>query len=344
MYFAPTIKRQSLDFLVRQKQTTKSPNQETSSLMKKWILKAVVQKTISFLPYKHRINFLFQKYITKGVRLSDDYFLDKLLHFKHHQGFAKQYLGTLHQKQVFELGTGWYPVIPIAFFLNKVAGVKTVDIAGLLSKQGLIQTIEKFLVYHQTGKLSKVLDYDETKIKVLDNLLSQAPSLDLSALLAELHINYTVGDAAEIEASSASVDLLVSNNTFEHVYPRDLRRLLSKFKQLVKNGGLMVHFIDMSDHFAHLDQSITIYNFLQFSEKQWQGIDNSIQPQNRWRINQYRDLYQQLEIPITEEEVRPGSREALATIVLDPFFKQMPSKDVMISHTYIVSKMDGLKS
>ncbi len=308
--------------------------------MKKWILKAVVQKTISFLPYKHRINFLFQKYITKGVRLSDDYFLDKLIHFKHHQKFANQYLGTLVQKQIFELGTGWYPVIPIAFFLNDVAAIKTVDIAGLLSKRGLIQTIEKFVTYHQTSQLASVLDYDKDKVKKLEELLEQAPNLELAAILNQLNIDYTIGDAAEIRANAASFDLLVSNNTFEHVYPKDLNRLLSKFKQIVKKEGLMVHFIDMSDHFAHLDQSITIYNFLRFSEKEWQRIDNTIQPQNRWRINQYRDLYQQLEIPITEEEIRPGRLKALSMVPLDPFFDKMSKTDVMISHVYVVSKMN----
>lgn len=307
--------------------------------MKKWILKAVVQKTISFLPYKHRINFLFQKYITKGVRLSDDYFLDKLVHFKHHQRFANQYLDTLTQKQVFELGTGWYPVIPIAFFLNDVATVKTVDIAGLLSKRGLIQTIEKFVAYHQSGQLMTVLDYDERKVGLLTELLGQAPNLNLSDLLRQLKIDYTIGDAAEINTEPASFDLVVSNNTFEHVYPKDLNRLLSKFRQIVKKEGLMVHFIDMSDHFAHLDQSITIYNFLQFSEAAWQRIDNTIQPQNRWRINQYRDLYQDLGIPITEEEIRPGQLKALSRVQLDPFFGEMPEADVMISHVYLVSKM-----
>lgn len=307
--------------------------------MKKWILKAVVQKTISFLPYKHRINFLFQKYITKGVRLSDDYFLDKLIHFKHHQKFAKQYLGTLNQKQIFELGTGWYPVIPIAFFLNEVAAIKTVDIAGLLSKRGLIQTIEKFVAYHQSGQLTSVLDYHKDKIKKLEELLEQAPNLELIALLNHLKVDYIIGDAAEIKADAATFDLLVSNNTFEHVYPKDLIRLLSNFKQIVKKEGLMVHFIDMSDHFAHLDQSITIYNFLRFSEKEWQRIDNTIQPQNRWRINQYRNLYQQLDIPITEEEIRPGQLKVLNTVPLDPFFDEMSTSDVMVSHVYVVSKM-----
>ena len=308
--------------------------------MKKWILKAVVQKTISFLPYKHRINFLFQKYITKGVRLSDDYFQDKLIHFKHHQAFGRKYLGTLERKDVFELGTGWYPVIPIAFFLNNVARVKTVDIAGLLSKNGLILTMEKFLSYHKSGQLREILNYDTQKISHLEDLMGQSDELDLAGMLAKINTEYMVGDAAEIEVKAASVDLFVSNNTFEHVYPADLRRLLERFKQLVKPGGLMVHFIDMSDHFAHLDQSITIYNFLQFSEKTWQGIDNTIQPQNRWRMNQYRDLYRTLEIPVTEEQVRSGDLQALDSVPLDPFFKRMSPEDVAISHAYVVSKMD----
>ena len=55
--------------------------------MKKWMLKAIVQKVISFFPFKHQINFLFQKYITKGVRLNETYFEDKLIHFKQHYSF-----------------------------------------------------------------------------------------------------------------------------------------------------------------------------------------------------------------------------------------------------------------
>ena len=49
-----------------------------------WILKALIQKTISFLPYNHSVNFLFQKYVTKGVRLTDELFEDKLIHCSNH--------------------------------------------------------------------------------------------------------------------------------------------------------------------------------------------------------------------------------------------------------------------
>ena len=59
----------------------------------------------------------------------------------------------------------------------------------------------------------------------------------------------------------------------------------SKVQTDWKPDGLHSHFIDMSDHFAHMDSSISIYHFLRYSEAQWKRIDNSIQPQNRWRLS-----------------------------------------------------------
>src|SRR5437868_2794118 len=52
--------------------------------MKVWIAKAIVQKAISFLPFKHNINYLLQKYVTIGVFLTDALMEDKLLHCKNH--------------------------------------------------------------------------------------------------------------------------------------------------------------------------------------------------------------------------------------------------------------------
>ena len=37
-------------------------------------MKAIVQKTISYLPYSNRINYIFQKYVTKGINRTDNYF------------------------------------------------------------------------------------------------------------------------------------------------------------------------------------------------------------------------------------------------------------------------------
>ena len=240
---------------------------------------------------------------------------------------------------IFELGTGWYPVIPIAFFLNQAERVVTCDVAPLMSKARIINAIEFFLRYHKNGKLGLFIPFEKEQMLLLEDLYRQRAQLSLYELLSALNIRYIVGDVTQMNFEENSFDLIISNNTFEHIYPAILKRLLQQFKLMVKEGGGMVHFVDMSDHFAHLDSSITIYNFLQFTSRQWAWIDNTIQPQNRWRIDDYRSLYNKLEIPITEEINRPGNLKQVEKLSLAPPFREKAVVDVAISHTYLFSKM-----
>jgi SAM-dependent methyltransferase len=306
--------------------------------MKKWVIKATVQKGIAVFPFKHKINYLFQKYITKGVQLSDEYFEDRLIHYANHQQAFLMFEKSMKGKKVAELGTGWYPVVPVCFFLNGVASMVTMDIASLMDRNKLIQTVQKFQEYAEKGKLNTFVSYDAQKLKELV-LFCQSESLTFESLLQKMNLTYEIGDATQLALKESSFDLIVSNNTFEHVYPTALKKLLLQFKKWLKPKGVMSHFVDMSDHFAHLDKTITIYNFLRFTEKQWSWIDNTIQPQNRWRIYHYRNLYQALDIPIQRENNRPGSLEALRSIKLAPEFQDKEEEELAISHCYLISQL-----
>lgn len=304
--------------------------------MKKWVLKALIQKAISFLPYKHQINYLFQKYVTKGVQLSEYYFEDRLTHFENHLGFYNKYKGAIKGKAILELGTGWYPVIPLGFFLAGAERIHTVDISALMDKPKLGTTLNRYLDYIQDGKLN-YLNFEQDRLDLLEEIIAEFDQLELSEVLQKLRINYLVEDARKLPLPSDTVHLITSNNTFEHVYPEILEGILREFVRVLSQDGLMSHFIDMSDHFAHLDQTITIYNFLQFSERQWQWIDNTIQPQNRWRISHFRALYAAQNIPITEEKNRPGDLSALNTVKVHPIYAAISRADLAISHSYMVS-------
>lgn len=304
--------------------------------MKKWVIKAVVQKCISFLPYKHQINYLFQKYVTKGVQLSEYYFEDRLVHFGQHHTAFRKYQVQKSSAVVLELGTGWYPVIPIGFFLSGAEKIYTIDISALTNKDKMITTLQKFTVYRAAGKLDQQPFLAE-RWQVLEQVLKAADTMSMEAILEQLRINYLVADARNLDLPDHSIDLITSNNTFEHVYPEVLKAILQEFRRLLAKDGLMSHFIDMSDHFAHLDQQITIYNFLQFSEAQWQWIDNSIQPQNRWRIHHFRALYEDLSIPISEEINRTGDLNALESIKVDTSFQHISKADLAVSHSYVIS-------
>ena len=310
-------------------------------MIRKWHLKAIVQKTISFLPNGHKINHWFQKKITKGVYLGDDYFYDRLEHVKHHLGAYNSLIGSLEGKKTLELGTGWYPVVPFSFFLNGAEEINTVDISTLCNKEKLKDTIDRFVDLIEKGGLSQYLDAKPERIAVLLQLHNDFERLSFDEILAQLKINYIIMDARNLKnIPDNSIDLVHSNNTFEHVYPQVLTDILKEFKRVVKPSGLMSHFIDMSDHFAHFDKSITIYNFLQYSNTIWDSIiDNSIQPQNRWRFPQFVSLYKDLEIPLTDTKIREGSTEAVKSLKIHKDFSNFSIKELAISHCYMFSKM-----
>ncbi|MCH2045055.1 MAG: class I SAM-dependent methyltransferase [Saprospiraceae bacterium] len=309
--------------------------------MKKWVLKAIVQKTISFLPAKHRINFFFQKYITKGVILSETYFMDRLGHAKDHITGYQKYVGSLEGKTSLELGSGWFPVVPVALFLSGIEQARTLDISHLLNRKRLLTTLEQYKEYHNQDRLAAYLDIIPERWAIIEAILAKPNSYSTEKILEQLHIRYLVADARRTKLEENSIDLIHSNNTFEHIYDPILSDIIREFDRIVcKNVGLQSHFIDMSDHFAHFDQSINIYNFLQYSDKRWNRIDNSIQPQNRYRMSDYLKIYRQLGIPLTEITKRDGDPNEVKLLKIAAKYKDYTLEDLAISHCHIYSKYE----
>lgn len=308
-------------------------------MLSKWILKAIVQKTISFLPAGHRINYFFQKHITKGVQLNDAYLFDRLEHAQNHwllfQKFGKRYL----PERTLEIGTGWYPVVPITLFLAGVKEIYSVDIQMLTNKKHLRTTIQRLLQAIDEGRYPEELPIAPDRLLKLKEIFADVEHKSLAILLKDLHIQYLIRDARRLDFPDNHIDLVHSNNTFEHIYPDILEGILKEFWRI--NKGVMSHFIDMSDHFAHFDLSISVYNFLQFSEKQWRWIDNSIQPQNRWRFDDYLNLYKKLGIQVAQETHRPGQPEVLHSQKLAAPFHQKPIEVNAITHMHLVSVKEG---
>lgn len=309
----------------------------------KWILKAIVQKSISILPQREKVNFFFQKNITKGVQLTDEHFNNKYGHALDHIHFLSSFKSEKNSNSslnILELGSGWYPIVPIMFYLTDLGKVTSVDLQSWMNKETLFTAFKKFIEWEKSGKISLddsqiVPEKWNTFVTVFENWDDYSYQ-DLKEFLG---LTLIVGDARKLPFDNDSFDFICSNNTFEHIYPDVLIKILEDFKRVIKPQGLMSHFIDLSDHFAHFDTSITIYNFLKFSSSSWRLIDNSIQPQNRLRFKDYRELYASIQIPITKEEVRPGNLELLRKVKVHKTYESYSEKDLAISHGYIISLM-----
>ncbi len=308
--------------------------------MKRWEKKAIVQKIVSHLPLSHKINYIFQKYVTKGVNLSDEYFFDRLEHARDHIKSFQRYTDKSIPAICLEIGTGWYPIVPISLFLVGADKIYSVDISFLTSKKRLKTTLQKFVDYNREGQLKKYIEILPDRFNIVSNLLANYDKLSLNEVLQKLNITYLIEDARKLSLPENSIDLVNSNNTFEHIYPDILVPILTELRRVVKKQhGVMSHFIDMSDHFSHFDKSINIYNFLQFSDKQWTWIDNSIQPQSRIRIYDYKQIYADLRIPISDESFRDGNLNELNSIPLADKFANRPLDEIAKSHCHFISDM-----
>jgi len=316
------------------------------SIVKKWHLKAAVQKCISVMPGSRRLNLFFQKNVTGGVLLDDVHFAYKIGHAADHLEAAFSFFSDerIHDRNfhVLELGTGWYPVIPIAMRLAGVPQITTTDLSPHLNVKGFRDASRKIMEWYESGKLSSLFELkDQGALNIVRRLAEynfETRGGGVEDLLREFHIQYIVGDARGVSVPDGYYDLIVSNNTFEHIYPDILKDILIEFKRIVKKDGMMSHFIDMSDHFAHFDRSISIYNFLKFSDSTWRLIDNNLQPQNRLRLRQYEDIYNELSIPNQRWKLQPGEPELVESMRLAHPFSSFTSKENAISHGYLLTQ------
>lgn len=301
----------------------------------KWILKAIVQKTISFLPNSQKVNYWFQKNVTKGVALNNQYFGDKLGHAIDHIRFFKTY-GKTQEFKALELGSGWYPVVPVALYLAGADEIVSIDISPLMHKEGVQQTIERFLEDHKAGKLKELEPYIQAERLIMLKATAKG-NYNFKELLIAIHLRLEIKDARNTGFDSSTFDLVCSNNTYEHIYPNILEPIIAEFQRIVKPKGINSHFIDMSDHFAHLDTSINIYNYLRYSKKQWALIDNNVQPQSRLRIYEYKNLYDKACVSILHEEAREGNISELYHTSLHKDYIGQSQKEIAISHVHLVS-------
>jgi len=116
-------------------------------MIRRWHLKAFIQKLISFVPiFNHRINYAFQKYITKGVDLNDDYFRIKTVHLNDNFRFLMKYQEQKPLQNILEIGTGWYPINPIGFYLLGANNIITYDISPLTDVEKVLQTCQYFWI------------------------------------------------------------------------------------------------------------------------------------------------------------------------------------------------------
>lgn len=305
----------------------------------KWVAKAIVQKGISWLPEPQRANFWFQKHVTRATTLTPSVLEQRLGWAQLHLDAFDRNGGCRTEMTAVELGSGWYPIVPLCLFLVGADEVRLIDLEDLGRPELAVQVLDALVIAHGRGDLDRLGDVDPQRVARLAGVRDDMLRRGHVAALGELGVLTTPGDARNLELADPP-DLICSNTVLEHIGPDVLTGILTRFGELAGPGTVMSHLVDHGDHFAYIDDTIDVHHFLRYSDRVWRLIDNSVQPTNRLRASEYRSIYQRLGLPVTEEHLSGADATALTGVPLADRFRTMDPADVACTASHLVSRFE----
>lgn len=252
-------------------------------------IKCALQYGFSLIPGGQSLNYLFQRYVTRSLPISDEEFIQRV------HGFWSRYealkAAGLKTDVYFEFGAGWDLIAPLTFSLLGFKRLICIDLRPLIRPEIIHSTISRFV------SLKDSLPFSVGDLIVPDRI-------DVDTLRREYRIEYMAPcNAAATGLPDGSVDLVFSNNVLEHI-PEDLMPdILRECRRILRIDGFCDFQIDYQDHWSYFDQSIGIYNFLHYPSSQWRRMNPPLHYQNRLRHSDYTRFFEEVGFKIRDEQV-----------------------------------------
>ena len=305
----------------------------------RWLAKSALQNAISVLPGSVAVNGLLQRYGTGSVVMTPERVVARLVrvggrHVEHQRRFGEQ---PLEETTVVEVGTGFVPLLPVGLYLAGAAAVHTYDIARLANTARTADLLRQIVAAADSGALERECPW--TLPDRLERLreIAADPPIGLDPLLATMGITYHVGDATRSGLAARSAQLFVTNNVFEHV-PAEVISASAEAHRTGVPGALLSHHIDLRDHYAKFDRTVSVYNSLRFSSRQWRLLNSRMEPQNRLRHSDYLRLVDEAGFDLLLDDSRTGPDAAFAAVRLAPEFRRYADDDLRVIDMWVAAR------
>jgi SAM-dependent methyltransferase len=286
-----------------------------------WRVKGLIQKVLAALPGGSRLNSAMQLRmggLRQFDRNVDTKVCDDWLVLASHM----QELGIPIQGRVFvEVGSGWYPTLPVCFHLAGASRCLTFDLHRLMDwdlARRMLERLEQHL-----PRISTQLKIDEAVLR--DRLVKLRQAGDMQDFLQRAGIEYHApADATRTGMPDGSVDVVFSNSVLEHVPGPVIAELMRETRRVLAPGGIALHSVNCGDHYAYFDRSITQMNYLRYSAAQWWIWNNDLQYQNRLRADDFLQLAREagLEVVLNHQRPRPELLQAFESFPVASEFRR----------------------
>lgn len=310
-----------------------------------WRWKARVQNLIAALPWSDAVYYAVQRGaggLRPGRHDPREWLRAAVRMFDWIEQSGREAAG----RSFLEVGTGRALDLPLGLWLCGARRVTTVDLNPYLAPAIVRESVE-FLrrgereVTEIFGRRAEGTPFRE-RFRRLAGFAG-----DTSELLRLTGIEYAApADAARLKLADGSVDYHVSYTVLEHIPPDALAAILAEARRVVAPGGLLLHVVDPSDHFAHEDESLTAVNFLQFSEREWARIaGNKFMYHNRLRAHEYVELFERAGVRLLRQ--RQSVDEASLRLLRDGFrldarFAGTDAEELAVSGITLMGSFDAV--
>lgn len=239
-----------------------------------WQTKSRIQRVCAALPGGGKLYYAIQR--TAGRLRNYDF----ERRFMQHAACVKelqQHGVAVEGARIFEVGTGWVPLMPIGYWLCGAREVVTCDLNRYLSWALLREALE-WLAAHPDRVREIWRDAAAPDRIALGLETIQAHAESPKRFLDAAAIRYDApADATQTAVESETFDLHTSVSVWEHVEPGVLPGILAEANRMLRPGAYAYHIVDPTDHFAHGDASIPLIHFLRFDDAHWRRYND-----NQW--------------------------------------------------------------
>lgn len=274
----------------------------------KVFIKRFIQNVLSRIPYGERINLWMQMNVSKGLPVNEEVLASKMeaakSHISNYISYNKDKNTDLSQISSFEFGAGYDLVVPLIFSFMNFKNIYCVDIKYKISAFLINDIIRRLQI---NSEFKDIVGKSEIFPEII-------PSNVTKILKENFNVYYEAPmDAACTNLPDESADLIVSNATLEHVPKESIKRILKEAYRILKPGGVLSHSIDYKDHWAYTDSSLSFYDFLQYSEKEWKYRNPDLNYQNRLRHRDYEELFIDAGFKIVKKApIQPSEKDKIA--------------------------------
>ena len=249
---------------------------------------------------------------------------------------------TVDGKDLIEIGTGWHPLLPVLFH---GLGARTILMTDTVRhvRGEFIEHVLDYCLGH-SRQLAEIGGCDEDALKVRWSALRPGRRAWVD-VWRDRGIAYRAPvDFSESGLPAESADMIFSNDCLEYIPVPALEAIVKESCRVLRPGGVIAHDIFVYDDLSIHDRQIPPWNFLCYSEEEWERIGNTrFHYQNRCRPSFYAGLVASAGLQIIHEErvLYETREEDLDRLILHPDFRALPIDEIACSHYLLAAEKPG---